>query len=133
MKLAAIGSRTFSNRELVFLFVQSLPKIGSSSPGGAPGPDSWAVEAATDAGLRTKVFPADWASLGRRAGFARNAQIAQHCDVLVAFWDGVSRGTMDTVRTAAKLGRPFRVILASDPAVWPTFDTGLVCPAPNRS
>ncbi len=44
-----------------------------------------------------KVFNADWATYGKRAGYLRNKQMAEYAaetgGSLLAFWDGESRGT----------------------------------------
>jgi len=57
-----------------------------------------------------KVFPADWATLGKKAGPFRNLQMAQYSDALVAFWDGKSKGTKNMVDTAHFLNLKVRVI-----------------------
>lgn len=57
-----------------------------------------------------KLFPADWDGLGKFAGYARNEQMAKYAAcvdtpelrgdviaVLVAFWDGRSRGTKNMI------------------------------------
>lgn len=60
--------------------------------------------------LKVKRFPADWDGLGRRAGYARNEQMAsyakedQELGVLIACWDGVSKGTKYMIDLANKHG-----------------------------
>jgi hypothetical protein len=81
--------------------------------GGARGVDSWVVEAAEERGLRTIVFPADWERHGRRAGPLRNAEIVAHADRLVAFWNGRSRGTLNTVLAARAAGLPISIFDAA--------------------
>ncbi len=49
---------------------------------------------------------ADWDRLGRKAGPIRNAQIVFNADRVVAFWDGKSRGTLNTVVQADRAGLP---------------------------
>ena len=51
-------------------------------------------------------FPADWKSEPRRAGFIRNEDMGDVADVLVAFWDGASRGTKHMIDYMTKLGKP---------------------------
>lgn len=55
-------------------------------------------------------FPADWDAEPRRAGYIRNEKMAQYADVLIAFWDGESRGTKHMIETMHKLGKPVYVI-----------------------
>ncbi|MCD7996506.1 MAG: SLOG family protein [Clostridiales bacterium] len=51
-----------------------------------------------------KRFPADWDNLGKRAGYVRNAEMAKYAakevGVLIAFWDGISRGTKHMIDLA---------------------------------
>lgn len=64
-----------------------------------------------------KKFPADWDKLGKAAGPIRNLEMARYADVLVAVWDGSSRGTRNMIATMKKLGKPvFEFILGAKPA-----------------
>ena len=53
-------------------------------------------------------FPADWDTYGKQAGIKRNRQMAKYATedgyhgVLIAFWDGESRGTKNMIETAGK-------------------------------
>lgn len=55
-------------------------------------------------------FPADWDTYGKRAGYKRNEQMARYAvedselGVLIAFWDGESRGTKHMIDLANKYG-----------------------------
>ena len=42
--------------------------------------------------------------------YARNTLIAEECDVLIACWDGSSRGTKDTINKVSKLGKPVIIV-----------------------
>jgi len=42
--------------------------------------------------------------------FTRNAQIVDNCDMLIAFWDGTSNGTRDTIKLAGKKGKDVVII-----------------------
>lgn len=108
-RVAIVGSRRFPSPDAVNRFVANLPADSIVVSGGAPGVDSWAEEAARQHGLGIQIFAADWDGLGRKAGPIRNAQIIAHADELVAFWDGKSRGTLNTVVQAREAGRPVRV------------------------
>ena len=102
-KVAIVGSRNFRSKEAVFNFVSGLPGDAEIVSGGAKGPDSWAVEAA--GGRAVTVYPAEWEKWGRSAGFRRNQLIVDHCDELFAFWDGLSRGTLDSIQRASRAGK----------------------------
>ena len=44
--------------------------------------------------------PPEWNKYGKRAGLMRNDIIVSMADCVVAFWDGVSRGTKYTIDKA---------------------------------
>jgi hypothetical protein len=68
--------------------------------GGARGADTLAENYAKQLGLPVKVFPADWDKHGKSAGYLRNQQMAEYADMLVAFWDGKSKGTKHMIDLA---------------------------------
>lgn len=61
-------------------------------------------------GLKTVVLRPAWDRHGRAAGVLRNQEIVDRCDMLVAFWDGKSRGTKDAIERATKGGRRVYVV-----------------------
>lgn len=114
-KVAIVGSRNGhapGTQERVRAFVERLAESGEVEAivsGGAAGIDRWAAQAARDFGLEVIEFLPDW-SQGKGAGFERNTKIVVEADVVVAFWNGVSRGTMDSVRKAERMGKKVKVI-----------------------
>ena len=111
MKLAVIGSRDFDNYGLVKeVLNQYKDKVSLVISGGANGADTLGEKWAKENGLDIIVFPADWKMYGKRAGFVRNNDIIYTCDVCVAFWDGQSKGTEDSIRKATSMGKELVVI-----------------------
>lgn len=108
-RIAIIGSRDYPNPDCVVDFVKSLPGDHVIVSGGARGVDSVAEGAARAAGLAVDVVYADWDAHGRRAGPIRNAEIVARSDRLVAFWNGHSRGTLNTVVQAVEAHIPTSV------------------------
>ena len=47
---------------------------------------------------------------GKSAGFKRNDQIVYNSDCIIAFWDGKSKGTLNTVSTAINKGLPVMTV-----------------------
>lgn len=47
-------------------------------------------------------FPADWEKFGKSAGYIRNTEMAKVGKYLLAFWDGMSRGTEHMVNIAKR-------------------------------
>lgn len=107
--IAIVGSRKGINRERVLEFVDHLTEQYIVISGGASGVDTWAIERAKERGLRTRVYPADWKKHGRGAGFHRNKVMVNLADEVAAFWDGESRGTAHTIKTAIEMRRPIVV------------------------
>jgi hypothetical protein len=84
--------------------------------GGAEGPDSYA-EAWAHARPTVPppiVIKPKWkrpdGTIDRAAGFKRNTTLVEAGDELLAFHDGVSAGTLDTITKAFDLGRPTTII-----------------------
>lgn len=72
--------------------------------GAARGADELGERFAEDWSAPVKRFPADWDKHGKAAGPIRNNQMAEYADILVAFWDGKSRGTSHMINSALKHG-----------------------------
>lgn len=106
MKVAVVGSRTITDYTIVreILGNYAITQIVS---GGAKGIDSLAEQFSTSVMLPTapKVFLPDWNLHGKGAGFIRNKQIVDYADMVVAIWDGVSKGTQHSIEYAKKQGK----------------------------
>lgn len=114
-RVAVVGSRTFGEEILVRDWLSSFLQPGDTVvSGGANGPDSWAEAYAQEHGFDAKVYHAEWKKWGRAAGIKRNASIVADADVLLAFWDGESRGTADSIERARKKGIPLYIVGPSD-------------------
>lgn len=68
--------------------------------GHAPGADALGERYAQERGFLLETYPADWKAHGRAAGSIRNARMASAANLLIAFWDGKSRGTKNMIETA---------------------------------
>lgn len=105
MRVGIVGSRNFRSGHLVTQFVSGLPQGTVVITGGARGVDTVAETAATAHGLTVVVHLPDWETHGRKAGPLRNTKIVEDSDQVVAFWDGSSRGTQDTINKARCAGK----------------------------
>jgi predicted Rossmann fold nucleotide-binding protein DprA/Smf involved in DNA uptake len=107
-RIAVIGSRDFEDYgRLESVLEPHLPAVLLS--GGAKGADALAERLAGERGLTIDVIPADWRRYGRGAGPIRNKQIVESADLVIAFWDGKSRGTRSALSHAEKMGIPVEV------------------------
>ena len=109
IRVAIIGSTSIFNPTAIENFVAALPDDTVVVSGAAPGVDSLAESAAARHGLETLIFHADWKKLGRSAGPLRNEQIVDNADRVVAFWNGKSRGTLNSLVMAYLANLPIEI------------------------
>ena len=102
MKVAVIGGRKFDDYERMKSILDLLP-ITRIISGGARGADKLSERYATENNIPTKIYLPDWDLFGKKAGFLRNTTIIENSDIVIAFWDGRSRGTRDSIGKANKL------------------------------
>lgn len=110
MKVLVCGSRTWTDRETMYNLLDCLAfELGISTiiEGDARGADQMAGDWITEGewGLADlHILKADWTQYGKSAGYRRNEEMVELLDkdndMVVAFWDGVSKGTMHTVDLA---------------------------------
>jgi len=113
LRVAIVGSRRFSEPTRVIDYVNALPPRASIITGGASGVDAAATKAARAKGIAIQVIPASFDELADAArAAARNQRLVDACDVLVAFWDGSSKGTRATVDRALDSGKEVHVFIA---------------------
>lgn len=105
MKIAIIGSREFKNLHLVSYLVSLLPIGTELVSGGAKGVDKEAETAfkvSSKHNIEPKIFLPDYETYGRfMAPLNRNKQIANYCDIMIAFSvNGGSSGTNNAIQHA---------------------------------
>ena len=107
MKTIIAGSRDFRNYaavEKAVAYVQPDWVITEIVSGMARGADTLGERWARNHTLPVKQFPAEWDRYGKSAGYKRNHQMAQYGNILIAFWDGQSRGTLHMIQIATQMG-----------------------------
>ena len=75
----------------------------------ARGVDAAARGYAQTHGVSLTEFLPDYARYGRAAPLRRNVQIVAYADLVLAFWDGKSRGTKFVIDQCKKMGVPVKV------------------------
>ena len=108
MNISIIGSRSFNDYALLKETIDKEfenKEISLIVSGGAKGADSLGEKYAINNGIAVKIFLPDWKKYGRGAGFVRNKTIVENSDVVVAFWNGVSKGTKNSIDVAKKLNK----------------------------
>ena len=111
MKVAIIGSRNL-DVDIEKYIPENTTTIIS---GGAKGIDSLAETYAEKHNIPTIIFEPDYSKYGRKAPIVRNQLIAKEADIVVAIWDGKSKGTAYTINYAQKIGkRTYTYFFAQD-------------------
>ena len=105
--LAIIGSRTCPPVDISTYLVSTPDTIVS---GGAKGADTYAREYTRKKGLKLIEFFPNYEKYGRCAPLERNKQIVDTCDGVLAFWDGISRGTKYTLDYAKEKNKPVTIV-----------------------
>ena len=112
MKLAVVGSRDFNDYGMAEEAIGKLVLKNSITElvsGGAGGADQLAERYAREHSIPITVFEPDWELQKRGAGHRRNEKIVSAADMVLAFWDGKSKGTKHTLDLACRLGKEVRI------------------------
>ena len=114
VRIIVAGSRDFDDYPKLAYELECAVKAISSNPtvvsGGARGADRLGEQFAEEYEYPCRQFIPDWDGLGKTAGFVRNVEMADYADMLVAFWDGKSKGTKHMIDTAIHRGLFVKVI-----------------------
>ena len=110
MKVAVIGSRGISISNIGDYLPENTTVIIS---GGAKGVDTSAREYAIAHGIELTEFLPEYEKYGRGAPLKRNITIIENADLVLAFWDGKSRGTKFVIDNCRKMGVEVRVVIIS--------------------
>lgn len=117
MNVMVTGSRDWPADEWPKIY-DVLDRLAAHAPEGmtllhgeAAGPDSWADEwaAGTWETVEVKRFPPDYERYGASAPHVRNDEMLKLADIVIAFWDGKSRGTKSVIEKAKKRNLAFEV------------------------
>ena len=113
VSIVIAGTRTFNDYDLLSAWVDAMQIFYQNIrivSGGAKGADALAERYAKERGIPINIINADWDSHGKSAGPKRNREMAKDADVLVAFWDGQSRGTANMIAEATKKNAQVHVV-----------------------
>lgn len=113
MKLLIAGSRSLAGRDNdVFKYMDSLfLDVTEIISGGACGIDLIGEKWAIANRIPIRRIKPDWAKYGKSAGIIRNSDLVNSADLVIIFWDGVSKGTADTKKKAEKQKKLHSVII----------------------
>lgn len=116
IKLAVIGSRTFTDKERLFKLLDSkIDEIKCIVSGGAAGADEVSRLWSKERGVPIIIFYPRWYDLNGNyrpgGGFERNYKIINSCDRVLALYDGKSKGTAHSISIAKSKNKPCKIIL----------------------
>lgn len=106
MRVAVIGSRGLTVNNLEKYLLEGTTEIVS---GGARGIDTCAREYAISHGIKLTEFLPEYQKFGKKAPLVRNITIIENSDIVLAFWDGSSRGTKFVIDKCREMGIRVRV------------------------
>jgi hypothetical protein len=116
-RIIIAGGRDFNNYKMLVDFCDNLllevvVTMGKDIKvvcGMADGADTLGKKYADANKFEVAEYPAEWKKYGKSAGYRRNEQMAANADALIAFWDGISKGTGHMIDIAKSKGLPVRV------------------------
>ncbi len=112
MRVAVIGSRGLTVDNLEKYLPDDTTEIIS---GGARGVDASAREYAQRHGLKLTEYLPEYSKYRRSAPLKRNLTIIENADLVLAFWDGLSRGTKYVIDNCKKRNIPVEIHLLNRP------------------
>lgn len=128
VRIIIAGGRGFNNYELlkqsvddIITGIRNANRINEKQliefiSGTARGADQLGEKYASTTIWYTRRFPANWDTYGKSAGYIRNEEMAKYAmsdngyGVLIAFWDGKSRGTKHMIDLAKKHGLEVHIV-----------------------
>lgn len=114
MRVIVCGSRTWTDRDVIWDRLDKLPRPVTIVHGMCRGADMLASAWATNFRVEQEGHCANWLTYGKGAGHIRNSEMAARgADLCIAFrMPGKSNGTDDMVKKARAAGIPVEVVLA---------------------
>ncbi len=109
MNIAVVGSRTFTDYQLLITILKEYD-IKQLISGGAIGADKLAEQYAKEYNISIIVYKPDWQKHGKIAGLLRNTDIIKDADIVIAFWNGISTGTKDSINKAKQMNKQLRIV-----------------------
>lgn len=111
--VAIVGSRTITSLNLDFYINKN--NIRQIVSGGANGVDSIAEKWARQHGIEVLIYKPQYEVYGGKyAPIQRDKELVNASDIVIAFWDGKSKGTKFTIEYARELGVPTIVHLIEE-------------------
>jgi hypothetical protein len=112
-RIAVIGPRGITAINLEKYLPPDTTEIVS---GGAKGVDTAARGYAIKNNLKLTEFLSEYDKYGKSAPLKRNMTIIEYADIVLAFWDGISRGTKFFIDNFKNMDVPVKIFVKSNNA-----------------
>lgn len=113
-RVAVVGSRGFSDysffAEKLEQIISNLENVEFVSGGCKSGGDALIAKYCKEHNYKLTEHLPDWENLGKKAGFVRNKLIVDDCTHLIAYFDGQSKGTENSINMARKQNKQIRIV-----------------------
>lgn len=114
-RIIICGGRDFSNYPLlrnkcIYFLSKKRKEDIVIICGKANGADTLGEKFAKENNYKIEYFPANWEKYGKSAGFIRNKEMIDIADAVIAFWNGESKGTENTISLAKEKNIPLRIV-----------------------
>ena len=116
-RIIVCGSRTFTDYNKLCNELDKLIPTKENNEfvsGRARGADALGERYAYEHDIPVAFFPAQWDVYGKSAGYRRNATMLDYAKdanpIIIAFWDGQSKGTKHMIEIATKANTTVHVI-----------------------
>lgn len=106
MKVAVVGSRNINIDITPYIPVYCTAILS----GGAKGVDSCAAKYAMENGLQLIEYLPNYRLYGKMAPLIRNDKIIKEADLVIALWDGRSKGTRYVINRCRQFGKKVKII-----------------------
>lgn len=111
MKVAIIGSRNLTVDNPGKYLPENTDEIVS---GGARGIDTCARKYAIENNIKLTEFLPDYKQFGKIAPLKRNLEIIDYADIVIAFWDGTSKGTEFVINNCKKINKKIKIYIVKN-------------------
>jgi len=108
--ISVVGSRDFYDRGILNEILNTVIQKYHLNhyevflcSGGAKGADTLAQNYAKENGYPIIIYYPDYKNFGGKAPLVRNVRIISSADLVIALWDGKSKGTLNALSAAERL------------------------------
>jgi hypothetical protein len=104
VRILITGSREWTDESVIRSALEKFTGNHTLISGNARGADALCEKVAKELGWDVELYPADWDSYGKKAGFIRNFYMITECspDICIGFILNKSRGASMTIDLAVK-------------------------------